>query len=1118
MNHETILVVEDEKIVAFEIQEALEKMKYHVPVAVTTGEEAIEQARRLSPSLVLIDIKLKEGMDGIECAKRLKNECGIPVVFITAHTDKETFLRSQEAEPFDYIVKPFQIKELNKRIEMALFRADLEKKLKDKEKWLEDTLNGIDGGIITTDIEGRIRSVNAAARNTMGWEGQDLLGAQLGQVVRLFNPADGLPVDLSELLSEETGTSKNTLRQAELRTVASSRVPVEYSVAVIRDALGRPAGRLFSFKDLSIRKRLERELRGRETSYRNLFNHIENGVAILRPMDDGRDFEIVDINPAGETICGADKSQMLGMPLSGVCAEFQETSLFELVKEVWSSGKSARRMMAFKQKTGSVRQMDNVVYRLPDGDVVRVFDDVTEKRGIEEALVHEKNLLEALMNNVPDTIYFKDRQSLFTRNNMAHARELGLNDPSEMVGKSDLDFFSEEHAREAYSDEQRIMEKGEPLVGKVEYSGRRDGKGRWVSSTKVPIRDANHEVIGMVGISRDITERKRLEEEMQNTVKTMTQYAVKLKTAKVKQDVDNRALSRLVKDLEAANEQAKAATRAKSEFLANMSHEIRTPLNGIIGMTELALDTKLSPTQRDYLDAVIISADSLLSLINDILDFSKIEAGKFELETMDFALREYLGDMMRILALRADEKGLELVYRVAPDVPEYLKGDPNRLRQVLLNLVNNAIKFTDKGEVVVDVTKRTLSGLDALLQFTVMDTGIGIPPEKQKMVFESFTQADTSTRRKYGGTGLGLAISSRLAFMMGGEIRVESPAHAGSFEGSGAGSAFHFTARFGLSDKVHDVKTEPLSLALKGLRVLIVDDNQTNRRILQETLNGWDMKSVAVGSGPAALAAVEHAMKTGRPYPLILLDAHMPGMDGFEVARKIKENKMAPSTTIMMLSSLDRRDTAEMCRELGINVYLVKPVKQADLWNAVNRALGGRSIDLDDRLERRESSAGSYKSFGLKILLAEDNAINAKVTKILLEKKGHSVTGAVNGREALDKLKNGSFDLVLMDVQMPEMDGFEATRLIREKENGNGFHVPIIAMTAHALKGDRERCLEAGMDGYVSKPIRAGELYRSIDDALFETDGENTGRMTEGSSIKEKASTECTAACGGNEQ
>jgi two-component system sensor histidine kinase/response regulator len=1078
MSRETILVVEDEKIIAFEIQEILKKLEYHVPAAVTSGEEALEEAKRLSPSLVLMDIKLKGNMDGIDCAERLKNELGIPVIFITAHTDKDTFQRSQKAEPFDYIVKPFIVKELGKRIEMVLFRAELERKLKDKEKWLADTLNGISNGILTVDLAGVVQFANAAARNLVGWGATEPVGRMLADILTLSEPTTGEPIDLCQILSSDKDKLPSIELEVQLTTVAHVCIPVQCHSVPIRNFQGKSAGWLFTLKDLTAQKKLEHYIKNKEASYFELFGHIEDGVAILRPIDGGSDFEIVDINPAGETVYRVSRSFMLGKPLSLACEVFNEPVLPGLVRGVWLSGKPIERMSSFTRKDGSIRMVMNVVYKLNDGDVVRVYDDITEEKQMEAALLQEKNLLAALMNNIPDMIYFKDRQSRFTRNNMAHAREIGLADPQEMVGKSDFDFFSEEHAREAHEDEQRIMKTGEPLVGKVEYSGKRDGGGRWVSSTKVPIRGTDGDVIGMVGISRDITELVETENRLKRTAEALDE-------AKKDTEAKNKELECVVNELQQANEHAKEATRVKSEFLANMSHEIRTPLNGIIGMTELAMDTKLSPTQRDYLDAVRVSADSLLSLINDILDFSKIEAGKLELESVEFALREYLGDMMKILALRADEKGLELVYRVAPDVPERLVGDHNRLRQVLLNLVNNAIKFTDKGEVVVDVGTESVSERDTVLRFSVTDTGIGIPLDKQSMIFESFTQADNSTSRKYGGTGLGLAISSRLAFMMGGDIRLESPIHNNHGNVGGPGSAFHFTARFLLDKGQHEPAAERISLALKGLRVLIVDDNQTNRRILQETLQGWDMRPVAVGSGPSALAAIGRAMRTGKPYPLILLDAHMPGMDGFEVARRIQERKMAPNTTIMMLSSMDRPDNAALCKELGVSEYLVKPVKQADLWMSIQRVLGGRKINLDPHQERRHPESVESESFSLKILLAEDNAINAKVTKILLEKKGHTVTGASNGRQALTQWESGSYDLILMDVQMPEMDGFEATKRIRDIEKKNGNHVPIIAMTAHAMKGDREKCLEMGMDGYVSKPIRAEELYQAID-ALFQ--------------------------------
>ena len=680
------------------------------------------------------------------------------------------------------------------------------------------------------------------------------------------------------------------------------------------------------------------------------------------------------------------------------------------------------------------------------------------------------NLTEAIY------IYFKDEQSRFLRVNSALAKKLGVQAPADAIGKTDQDFFPDDYARHALRDELEIMRTGRPNLSIEEQATWPDGSMSWVSSTKMPMRNARGQVIGTFGISRDISDMVK---------------------ARV--------------DLQSAKNSAEAANRAKSEFLANMSHEIRTPMNGILGMTDLALDTNLSPEQRDYLQMVRSSSEQLLMIINDILDFSKIEAGKLELDPHEFLLRDSLGETLRALAHRADSKGLELAAHIAPNVPDALVGDGGRLRQIVVNLVGNAIKFTERGEVIVEVS---LAGSESQfgnligssvpdasvirataengivpsragqvdnlpheveLHFAVRDTGIGIAADKLDRIFNEFEQADGTTTRRFGGTGLGLAISRRLVRLMHGQVWVESEL--------GRGSRFHFSVRFGVQPRRHDVD-DSIPILLENLRVLVVDDNATNRRILEEMLKNWRMRPTVVAGADDALRELTESVASGEPYPLVLLDGHMPDTDGFMLAEMIRNRPELLSSTLMMLTSGGQLGDVARCRSLGISAYLIKPVTQSDLFDKIVHVLDRSNVMQPSAMESAAATAmprTNLTQTPMRVLVVEDNIVNQRLAIRLLEKRGHSLALAGNGVEALEALEASPFDAVLMDLQMPRMGGLEATAEIRRREHGTPRHTTIIAMTAHAMKGDREACLAAGMDAYLSKPIQADELYRTLE-------------------------------------
>jgi PAS domain S-box-containing protein len=679
------------------------------------------------------------------------------------------------------------------------------------------------------------------------------------------------------------------------------------------------------------------------------------------------------------------------------------------------------------------------------GSLASAFDNMADS--VETAMTSlEQNahklrdankFLDSVIDNIPVVLFMRDAKELrFIRYNKA-AQELMGCSRDEFIGKSSYDMFPPEEA-EHYTRTDRQVLDGMKMV-EIEDEEIHTPKGvRFLHTKKIPVCDENGRPIILLGIAEDITEKKRT-----------------------------------LMELKSAMESAEAANVAKSDFLANMSHEIRTPMNAIIGMTDLVLDTELEQPQREYLKIVSESAESLLMIVNQILDFSKIEAGKLELESIDFEIREEIGDVLKTLGARAHVKNLELAWQVHSDVPAWLCGDPIRLRQVLVNLTGNAIKFTDVGEVFVNVECESVSETRVKLQISVRDTGIGIPFEKQEKVFFAFEQADTSTTREFGGTGLGLAITSSIAKAMDGNIRVESI--------PGKGSTFHFTGFFEKGTEREEPDEFP---DLSGIPVLVVDDNATNRRILNEMLKGWGMLVEAVAGGHQAIEALQNTVNSGQPLPLLISDVNMPGLDGFQMTEKLRAITALQQTVVIMLTSGGRAGDVQRCKTLNVQSHLIKPVKQSELLDAIVDAVGRQS-------SRPITSSGSDVKPEplppLKILLAEDGKANQTLAVGLLSKWGHSVEIAENGAIAVSLWQTGSFDVILMDVQMPVLDGLQATQRIRELERDSGTHIPIIAMTARAMKGDRERCLEVGMDDYVSKPVRRPELERALRERLIDS-------------------------------
>lgn len=1030
--------------------------------------------------------------------------------------------------------------------------ARREKALKDSFQELFENASDV---TFTTDLEGKLTSINKVAEKLTGYSRQEILGADFSlYVAEEFQPAVG------HLLQQKLKDGKPTLYNVEIVTKDGRRVPLEINSRLIYED-GKPVAVQGMARDITERRSLEKKIQRREKRLESFFADAPAGLGIL---DD--QLRIVQMNERLAQVAGHSPQECPGKTLREIVPQL--APLIEpVLQKVLKDGEPIVNFEHTGEIPGTPGLVSNLVssyFPIPalegeENNVAVICVDVTDRVQAERALQESRDRMDSILSSMRDIVWSispEDHHILYLN---AAAEAIYGHKISEFYENPFL-FLEIVHP----DDRQNVIDlfHALPETGSGDMEFRivhPNGKIRWLHDRSRAIRNSEGAVVRLDGICTDITDRRNMEEGLklyrevfarsneavaildsehhfleqnqahrdllgysdeelrkadtqeinseedshqirklrkdQGSFRTETQFrtrsgevldvelsgfSITSKTGKVIwhvgliRDISLRKRTEL--ERQRAREAAEAANRTKSEFLANMSHEIRTPLNGVLGMTDLALNTDLTEEQREYLTMVKTSGETLLTVINDILDFSKIEAGRMDINPIDFELRDSLGDTLKTLSLRAHEKGLELALHVEHDVPYQLNGDPSRLRQVVVNLVGNAIKFTEKGEVVLHAKVESQTQEEVMVHFLVRDTGIGIPTDKQKMIFSPFTQADSSAVRRYGGTGLGLTISCQLVEMMGGRIWVEST--------EGKGSDFHFTIRFRRASSEYKISKPSEYKDLKGLPTLVVDDNATNRRLLEEILSSWGMKPAMADGGWTGLETMRQAKAKGKPFPLVLIDSLMPDMDGFTLAEHIKEDPGLSQATIMMLTSGGRRGDAARCRKLGIAAYLHKPVKERDLLQAVLLALSpqrpkSNDAELITRHTLRE------KRHALRVLLAEDDMVNRRLAERLLETFGHQVTSVSDGTQVIQAIKTSgpeSFDVVLMDIEMPKMNGVKATEAIRAMEKENGHHrLPIIAMTAHAMKGDRSRFLKAGMDSYIAKPIQAQELIRMID-------------------------------------
>jgi len=955
-----------------------------------------------------------------------------------------------------------ELKDLRKKI------ADLEKseaQLKQVEEDLireralfESFMDNIPISVYFKDKKGRLLRVSKYYLEQEGAPPLDSVEELIGKTDFDFYPEEQAKVARKdELHVRKTGkpiaNKEETAKNSEGEDIYFSTTK-----ALLTDDKGHTIGVLGMTQDITKRKELEKALLYQRLLLRDLLDNIPDHIY----FKDKKSRFIQASKSVAKEFGVKSVDKLIGKTDYDYFTKEHAESAYRDEQEIIKTGKTVlNKIEKETHPDGRITWVSTT--KIPrydeEGNIIGILGisrDVTKRKELEEKLkerleelgkevVFKSQLLISLLDNIPDNIYFKDKESRFVAVSKAMSEWIGAANTEELIGKTDFDYFTEEHAKPAYRDEREIMRTGKPIEGKVEKETHPDGRITWVSTTKIPWYDKEENIIGTLGISRDVTENKKKEEEL-------------IEARKV----------------------AQKASYAKTTFLAIMSHEIRTPLNAIIGMCEILEETILSKEQHDYLKVLREAGETLLAVINDVLDISKIECGDVQIEKSEFDLDGLVEKVCDILAIRAHKKGVELVDHIFPNVPISLIGDSYRLRQILVNLIGNSIKFTDEGEVVLSVKLaeeeklqcETKEENEVCLLFSVKDTGVGIPKDKREAIFDSFKQADSSTTRKFGGTGLGLSISKRLVELMGGKMWVESE--------EGKGSEFSFTVEFGIQkEKKTRTFIEPEEVDVRGISTLIVDDNATNRLILKEILTAWDADVVEASGGEEAISIYEAARKKGKYFQLVLLDRRMPSVDGFEVAEIIREDKKSEeTTTVMMLTSDYRISDLTRIDKLGISCYLIKPIKRDELKNAILTTLGLW------KAKKKKEKVGKVKVTDLpamKILLVEDTEDNRLLIKAFLKKSSVEIDVAEDGKVAFEKFKKNVYDLVLMDMQMPVMDGYTATRKIRTWEKRVGAEgTPVIALTAFALKGDAEKSLDAGCNTHVPKPVRMDTLVKIL--------------------------------------